>query len=75
MFEEIRELISENLGIAKKEINMDSRLKEDLGADSLDAVEIAMIVEERHNVQIEDEDLQRLEVVGDIVKALEDKVN
>ena len=75
MFEEIRELISENLGIAKKEINMDSRLKEDLGADSLDAVEIAMIVEERHNVQIEDEELQRLEVVGDIVKALEDKVN
>lgn len=75
MFEEIRELISENLGIAKKEINMDSRLKEDLGADLLDAVEIAMIVEERHNVQIEDEELQRLEVVGDIVKALEDKVN
>lgn len=71
MFEKVQQIISEQLKIEKEKITMESRLTEDLGADSLDAVEIIMSLEEEFNVEIDDSNLQETKTVGDIVKCLE----
>ena len=56
MFEKVQEIISNELGIDKEKVTMDSRLAEDLGADSLDAVEIIMALEEEVGKEIDDID-------------------
>ena len=71
MFETVQAIIAEQLKLEKDKITMESRLTEDLGADSLDAVEIIMALEEAFNVQIDDSNLQETKTVGDIVNCLE----
>lgn len=72
-FETIQKIIVENLGVEMDEVTMDANLAEDFGADSLDAVEIAMAVEEQLGVKISDEDLAEISTVGDLVKFAEQK--
>ncbi|MDO5717324.1 MAG: acyl carrier protein [Tissierellia bacterium] len=72
-FEIIKKIIVENLGVEEEEVTLESNLTEDLGADSLDAVEISMAVEEELNIKISDEDLTSLVTVGDLVKFTEGK--
>lgn len=72
VFEKIKEIIIDELGIDESKVTMDARFKEDLGADSLDAVEIIMQVEEAFGVEITEDVIQNMTVIGDIVKYIED---
>lgn len=71
MLDEIREAIAEQLSIPVENITEDTRLIEDLKADSLDIVELVMDLEQRYNIEIPDEELVRIKTVGDIVKFVE----
>ena len=71
MFEKVQEIIAKELGIDKNKITGESRLTEDLGADSLDAVEIIMALEEEFKVEIDDSNFQEIKCVNDIVAVLE----
>ena len=67
MEEKIIDLICEKLNKKKEEIQPSSRLVEDLGADSLDVVELIMAFEDEFNITLEDEDANKLKTIGDIV--------
>lgn len=69
--EKVREIIAESLHCDVEEVTMEARLVEDLEADSLDAVEMNMALEEELGFGISDEKLAEIKTVGDIVKFLE----
>ena len=71
MFEKVQEIIANELGIEKEKVLMSSRLAEDLGADSLDAVELIMTLEDEFGIEVDDEAAQSIKTVADIVKFLE----
>lgn len=71
MFEKIKAIIVEELGISASKVTMDAKLIEDLGADSLDAVNLIMALEDEYGVEISDEDARKLVTVGDIVNYAE----
>ncbi len=73
MFEEVRKAIAEQLNISEDRITEDSRLIDDLKADSLDVVELVMGLEERYGIEIPDEDLPGIKTVGDIISYIESK--
>ncbi len=68
MEEKIITLIADKLGKKKEAIKLDSHLVEDLGADSLDVVELIMTFEEEFGVSLPDEDVSKLKTVGDIIE-------
>ncbi len=72
VFDKIRAIIAEELGIEEDIIELDSHLSDDLGADSLDAVELIMALEEEFEVEIDDTAAQAIRTVQDIVDYLED---
>ena len=74
MFEKVKEIVSKELGIDAGKITLESRFTEDLGADSLDAVEIIMALEEEFNIQVDDSNFQNIKCIGDLVKCLEEIV-
>lgn len=71
IFERIREMIVEELNVPVEKIKMESRLAEDLGADSIDAVELIMNIEDEFEIQVSDEQAQNIKTVGDLVKYIE----
>ena len=71
MFERIRTIIAEELDVDKASIEPQSKLADDLGADSLDAVELIMAIEEEFDVEIDDNDATKIKTVQDIVDYLE----
>lgn len=71
VFEKLKAMIAKQLGIAEEKITPDSRIDKDLGADSLDIVEMLMDVENTWDITIEDEDVQGFATVGDVVKYIE----
>ncbi|MDY2902813.1 MAG: acyl carrier protein [Bacilli bacterium] len=71
MFEKVQEIIAREMDIDKNIITMDSRLTEDLGADSLDAVELIMALEDEFNLSIDDDSAMKIKKVSDIVEYLE----
>ena len=73
-FDKIKNIIVENLGVSPEEVKLDSLLSDDLGADSLDAVEISMAIEEDFGIDIPDEVLEKFKKVSDIVNFV-DKEN
>ena len=72
--EKVIDIVSKELDINKDKIKLESRLAEDLGADSLDAVELIMALEDEFEIQISDEVAQSIKTIGDIVKYLEQNV-
>ena len=74
IFEKICELIREQLPVDGKEISMDSRLVEDLGADSANVMMLIMDIESEYNITVDDNMLTDVRTVGDIVKYLEANV-
>jgi acyl carrier protein len=70
IFEKVKKLIASELNIKEDEIKLESSLTQDLGADSLDAVELIMAIEEEFDVQVSDEDAQNIRTVKDIVDFL-----
>ncbi|WP_324825290.1 acyl carrier protein [Sinanaerobacter sp. ZZT-01] len=75
VFEKIKEIIVEQLGVDEADVTMNTHLMKDLEADSLDAVEIIMGIEDEFEIEIPDEMAEKFESVGDIVRYVEDKTN
>lgn len=72
-FEELKNLICENFGIEMDQITEEANLQDDLGLDSLDAVELSMAIEENYNVEIPDEDFTNFITVGDVFTYINSK--
>ena len=71
MFEEVKEALRKQLKLGDAEITADSKIKDDLGADSLDILQLLMTIEEKYGIIIPDESLAEFRTVGDIVAYLE----
>ena len=71
MFEKVRDIIVDTLSCDADKVTMEATLADDLGADSLDAVELNMALEYNLGVAISDEELANMKTVGDIVNYLE----
>ena len=73
-FEKIKGIIVEQLSVDEASVTMDTSLMKDLEADSLDAVEIIMAIEDEFDIEISDEDAEKFQNVGDIVRYVEEKI-
>lgn len=71
VFERITEILAEQLDADKEEISLDTKIAEDLGADSLDVVEMLMAVEDEFELEIPDEEIENLKTVGDVVEYIQ----
>ena len=72
-FDKIRDIIVEQLSVDESAVTMDTNLMKDLEADSLDAVEIIMAIEEEFMLEIPDEDAEKFQLVGDLVSYVEEQ--
>lgn len=73
IFEKVKELIADRLDVEDKDsISEDSSITDDLGADSLDVVDLVMDIEENFNIEIPEDQVENIKTVGDIVKYIED---
>ena len=69
--EKVRGIISEQLGVSQDEVTPDASFIEDLGADSLDIVELVMALEEEYDLEITDEEAEKIRTVQDVVNYIE----
>ena len=74
VFDKIKDIIVEQLDVEEDAVTMEASITEDLGADSLDVVDLVMSIEESFAVEIPDEEVENIKTVGDIVKYIENKV-
>lgn len=72
IFDKLKELVVDQLGVEDDEVTMEASIQDDLGADSLDVVDLVMSVEEEFGVKIADEDLEGIKTIGDIVDYIEE---
>lgn len=72
---QIKEAIVEKLGVEESKVTENASFINDLGADSLDTVELIMELENRFNIQIPDEDQEKIQTVGDATKYVQEKLN
>jgi len=72
--EKVKDIIAEQLGVKKEEIKPESSFVDDLGADSLDTVEVVMALEEEFGIEIPDEDAEKITTVGEAIKYIDEKV-
>ena len=75
VFDKIRSIIVEQLGVEESQVALDTHLMKDLEADSLDAVEIIMAIEDEFDLEVPDEAAEKFQSVGDIVKYVEEKTS
>jgi len=73
IFDSIKEIITEQLKVDEADVTMDTHLMKDLEADSIDAVEIIMAIEEKYGIEIPDEDAEKFQRVSDLVNYVEEK--
>jgi acyl carrier protein len=71
VFERVKNIVVEQLGVSADEVSPESSFVDDLGADSLDVVELVMALEEEFGVEIPDEDAEKIATVGEAVKYIE----
>jgi acyl carrier protein len=71
--EKVKDIIVEQLGVNPEQVTPQASFIEDLGADSLDIVELVMAFEEEFSVEVPDEDAEKLQTVGDVIKYIEEK--
>lgn len=71
LIDEVKEIVVEQLSVEEEEVTADASFIDDLGADSLDIVELVMALEEKFNLSISDEDAEKLRTLGDVVKYIE----
>ncbi len=72
IFDKIKGIIAEQLGVDEEEVKMETHLMKDLEADSLDAVEIIMAIEDEYGIEIPDEEAEKFQTVRDLVKYVEE---
>ena len=73
VLEKVKGIIVEQLGVADTAVTLEASFIDDLGADSLDIVELVMALEEEYDVEIPSDDLAELNTVGDVINYLKDK--
>jgi acyl carrier protein len=71
VFDKVKDLLCEQLDVEEDAVTMDANIIDDLGADSLDVVDLVMSLEDEFNAEIPDEEVETMKTVGDIVKYLE----
>lgn len=74
VFEKVKGIIIEQLGVAETSVTMEASFIDDLGADSLDIVELVMAIEEEFNIEIPDADAEKVVTVGDVVDYIKENV-
>jgi len=74
-FEKVRGIIVEQLGVDEAEVVPEAHFIDDLGADSLDTVELVMALEEEFGIEISDEDAEKIQTVSDVLKYIDDHSN
>ncbi|MGE5551882.1 MAG: acyl carrier protein [Bacteroidota bacterium] len=72
VFEKVKEIIVEQLGVDEEEVSTQASFVDDLGADSLDIVELVMALEEEFDLEIPDEDAEKIVTVGDAVNYIKE---
>jgi len=72
--EKVKAIIAEQLGVKPEEVTPDASFIDDLGADSLDTVELVMALEEEFGIEIPDEDAEKMSKVSDAIKYIDEKV-
>ena len=72
--EKIKKIVVENLGVSEDQVTDDAQFSQDLGADSLDQVELVMSLEEEFGAEIRDEDADKLNTVGDAIAYIESRL-
>lgn len=70
-FERLRQIITDHLGVDASKVTADASFIDDLGADSLDEVELVMAVEEEFDIEVSDDDAENLLTIGDAVKYID----
>lgn len=73
VFEKVRSILVDQLDVDEDAVTMESAITDDLGADSLDVVDMVMSLEEEFDLEIPDEEIETMKTVGDIVKYIEKK--
>ncbi len=71
--DKVKEIIIEQLGVNAEQLTPEAKFSEDLGADSLDVVELIMAFEEQLGVEVPDEEAEKLQTVGDVLRYIEEK--
>lgn len=74
IFEKLQEMIVQQLNLSKSDVTLASDIIKDLGADSLDIVEVLMNVEDEWDIDIDDDDIPAIKTVGDVVSCIEKKL-
>ncbi len=74
VFEKVKAIIVEQLGVSETSVEMESSFIDDLGADSLDIVELVMALEEEFDMEIPDADAEKVVTVGDVVEYIKENV-
>ncbi len=72
--EKVKKMIVDQLGVSESEVVPEAKFIDDLGADSLDIVELIMALEDEYGLEIPDEDAEKMETVGDAIKYVEDRL-
>lgn len=75
VFETVKSIIMEQLDVEEDKVTMDAVIQDDLGADSLDIVDLVMNFEEEYDIEIPDDQVELIKTVGDIVRYIEDKTD
>lgn len=73
VFDDVKAVIVEQLSVNENEVKLESRFVDDLGADSLDVVELVMALEEKFEIEIPDEEAEKIATVKDVVDYIESK--
>lgn len=75
VFERVSKVVVDRLGVDEGEIKLEASFRDDLGADSLDVVELVMELEDEFDMEISDEDAEKIATVGDAISYIESKVS
>nr|YP_009395407.1 acyl carrier protein [Polysiphonia infestans]ARW64387.1 acyl carrier protein [Polysiphonia infestans] len=75
IFETVRNIVAQQLGVEKKLVTLEANFANDLGADSLDTVELVMAIEEEFDIEIPDEDAEKIATLNQAVQFIEQAVN
>jgi len=71
VYDRVKKIVIDRLGVEEAEVTSDASFKDDLGADSLDVVELVMELEDEFDLEISDEDAEKVTTVGEVVKYIE----
>lgn len=74
VFEKVREILCEQLDLEEDSVTMESNIADDLGADSLDVVDMIMSLEDEFDIEIPDEEIENIKTVGSLVKYIEGSI-